>query len=215
MSSILLNPQDKVEASASQRQLSKPRRDRKSSVAPTKASQLNDKAARRTEASLLGSFQRSARSITPPPGIDTSKWGKNESALILVNNLDQPKRHPGPAKSRNIVGPGGGNNRKVSVRMYVTSNSHEAASGVFSTMCDSGLFDEEIRRAHRKLNGESTSPKRKVEMQIHDAAEIPGHRQQSKSSRASANKPRTAEDVQNDPLIGATAETVSEDFLGQ
>ena len=164
---------------------------------------------------FLDHFKGQQGQSLPPPGIDTSNWGKNESALILVNTLDQPKRHPGPVKSRNIVGPGGGNNRKVSVRMYVTSNSHEAASRVFSTMCDSGLFDEEIRRAHCKLNGESTSPKRKVEIQIYDAAEIPGRWQQSMSSRASANKPRTAEDVQNNPQIGTTAETVSEDFLGQ
>ena len=80
---------------------------------------------------------------------------------------------------------------------------------------DSGLFDAEIRSAYRKLEGESTSPKKTVDMQIRDAAGIPVLRRQSKSMRASANKPRPAEDVQNDPLIGVTTESVSEDFLGQ
>merc|ERR1719291_1433413 len=94
MSSLVLNPEEKVAASASRKQLSNPRRDRKSSVPPTKAVHINDKAARRTEDRLLKSFARSARSITPPPTVDASAWGMSRSALILTDNLDPPKRHP-------------------------------------------------------------------------------------------------------------------------
>ena len=176
---------------------------------------LNDKAARRTEDILLRRFERSARSITPPPSIDTSTWGMNKSALILMDNLDPPKRHPGPAKSRNTVGTGGGQNRKVNVRMYMSGDSQKAAKDLFSNLCDSRAFDAEIRRAYHKLEGDSMSPRKTVDMQIFDAAGIPVFCQQSKSTRASANKPRPAEDVQNDPLIGVTTESVSEDFLGQ
>merc|ERR1711982_212274 len=69
--------------------------------------------------------------------------------------------------------------------MYVSGDSHEAASDMFSTLCDSGLFDAEIRSAYCKLEGESTSPKKTVDMQIRDAAGIHVLRRQSKSMRAS------------------------------
>ena len=75
MSSLVLNPEEKVAASASQKQLSNPRRDRKSSVPPTKAVHLNDKAARRTQDSLfLDVLQRQRgqslplQMLTRPPG---------------------------------------------------------------------------------------------------------------------------------------------------
>ena len=57
---------------------------------------------------------------------------------------------------------------------------------------------------------------RNVNMQIHDAKVIPSLIDEDKRSRQSAYRPRSLEEIQQDPRLGIKVRTVSDDcFFGQ
>ena len=69
---------------------------------PTKASQLNDWAARCAEKQLVTQFQRTSRSVSPVPETNTTNWAKKSNILVMRDDTQIPDRFTS-TKHRNTV----------------------------------------------------------------------------------------------------------------
>ena len=84
----------------------------------------------------------------------------------------------------------------------------------------SGSFDDIARDRVNQVDGVLDRGEfqgmRNVNMQIHDAAAIPSLIDEDRRSRQSAYRPRSMEEIQQDPTLGIKVRTVSDDdFFGQ
>ena len=137
-------------------------------------------------------FEKTARSITPPPSIDTTNWAKPNISMIRLEKTAPPPRIAGPAKDRNLVG---SDSALLSTKLtfHAANGGEEAVHEMFQSMMDSGQFNEQILAYARALQN-ATLPNTKTTLRVVGTGDkIAGMHAVEDGNRATAETSRTLE----------------------
>jgi hypothetical protein len=218
MVSACLGSEEAAARSASQKQLGVPTKERPRYSVPEKASDLNDKAARGAKAQLNKQFAKTARSITPPPGVDASNWAQSQAMLVYCDTMSDPRRRSGTAKDRNIVSREAARVAKPNVTLCMARGGIDESRVVMEQLLKTGRYDDLVRARHeviRQHEQQELAPANDgVNLTVADNGDALLAMQEAHlEERAAAEKERSPDDIANDAKVGAVQEQFTFDQL--
>ena len=178
---------------------------------PSCPSQLNDRAARRADNTLVDQFYKSSRSITPPPG--STNWAPKNNLLVTMDGTTMAKRLGGSRKDRNVVA--FGETAPTTLRVSTGHGGEKQIRLMVKQLVESGSFDEEVMEySRRRILGPIQNPQHTVKF-VENAQSAVEERNDLQAERMFAGRQRSADDIANDNNIGSVrTEVDSFDDIG-
>ena len=185
-----------------------PTKERRRYSVPEKASDLNDKAARGAKAQLNNQFAKTARSITPPLGVDSSNWATSQAMLVYCDTLSAPRRRSGTAKDRNIVSREAARVAKPNVTLFMARGGINGSRVVMEQLLKTGRYDDLVRARYEVMQQheqqELAPANDGVNLTVADDGDALLAMQEAHlEERAAAEKERSPVDIANDAKVGA------------
>ena len=207
MASKVLNNKAAAAASASQQQLTKDgKKDRSRLSNASKPTELSDKSAKAMEQQLTKQLFHSAKSITPAPGVDTSRWAARNYMLMSLDGTTEHKRLARPGRLHNTVD--SVDTAPVEMRILTGHGGTPARKAMVRALLESGSFDAEAE-AYVDSKRAGNEPARTVTPTfINSAEQLEAIHTERKAKRAVAEKPKGIAEA------GAGGGTISETVSG-
>ena len=136
--------------------------------------------------------------------------------LVSIDGTDSNFRFARPKKYANITTEADAVNAPVALRVLPGHGGETGMRRMVSTMIRSGHFDEEVLNYSNELLAADVgiqSNNRISTTFVNNAAELQDLRNQQMEARRAAERARKADEINNDPNIGATSENVTADYL--
>ena len=201
MRSKVLGGDEVAKASVSQQQLQNSKtKGRHQYDLPKNPSQLNDRAARRSEETMMNQFYQSSQSITPHP--DASNWVPRNNLLMTMDGTTMADRISGTRKDRNVIT--FGSVAPTTIRVSAGYGGEDQSRVMFKKVIDSGALDVEIAEYQRKSSLRSMAePNCNVEF-VNSKSDHIAARSSAQNKRKFTGRQRTQDDIAQDATIGST-----------
>ena len=209
MSSKVYNNADASKQSASCAQLEKDaaKKPRTRYSFPTKATHLSDQQAVRSGQMAHRQFHKSARSITPPPGV--TNWAPKNRMMVDIDGTQQLSRQARPKRSTNILSASAAASAPVALDIRTSHGGSPAMKEMMRVMLLSGKFDDEVE-SYNQLRSSGSAPRRVNLRCIHNEAEDQRIYVARAESREAADKKKSPSKIAADPNIGVATEQMAE-----
>ncbi len=162
---------------------------------PLKSTHLNDRAARRSDGTLMRQFFKTARSITPPP--DATNWVPRNNLLIKLDATEMAGRSEGTCKDRNTMS--AATTPSLSLCIAAGHGGKEQCKAIMKEAIFSGEFDDVIAEYRQKRSLRSFQSNCKVSF-----VDGPAQIDTNQNARRLAGGQRSEDDIIEDNAIGAT-----------
>ena len=197
MTSMILGNTSAAEQSSSQSRLNGTgNRKRPLYSNPTKAVHLSDGPYRKSRDRLDHQFGQTARSYTPPPGVDSSNWVEQNKVLFSLDGTNDAERTRSNNRNKK-----GSTVQEPTLRAVVAHGGVDSIKAMFGHLASTGMFDDEVQARHNQLsNGTATNASISI---IESGEDLLTQLEEQKKKSAGASKKKSFEEIANNPDVGA------------